>query len=75
MYLTCFLLGWLETRRCSIAIAFNSGLQYTITKVHVNQDALKLICTYQLVVYADDINIMGGSVHTIKKNAEALVVA
>jgi hypothetical protein len=27
------------------------------------------------VVYADDVNILGGSVHTMKKNAEALVVA
>jgi hypothetical protein len=25
-------------------------------------------------VYANDVNILGGSVHTIKKNAEALVV-
>jgi hypothetical protein len=28
-----------------------------------------------MVVYADDVNILGGSVHTIKENAEALVVA
>jgi len=26
-------------------------------------------------VYADDVNILGGSVHTIKENAEALIVA
>jgi len=36
---------------------------------------LKLNGTHQLLVYADDVNILGGSVHTIKKNAEALVVA
>ena len=30
--------------------------------------------TDQLLVYADD-NILGGSVHTIKKNNDALVVA
>jgi hypothetical protein len=36
---------------------------------------LKLNGTHQLLVYADDINILGGSVHGIKKNAEALVVA
>jgi len=34
---------------------------------------LKLSGTYQLLVYADDVNILGGSVHTIKQNAEALV--
>jgi hypothetical protein len=36
---------------------------------------LKFNGAHQLLVYADDDNIVGGSVHTIKKNAEALVVA
>ena len=36
---------------------------------------MKLNGTLQLLVYADDINILGGSVHTVKKNAEALIVA
>jgi hypothetical protein len=36
---------------------------------------LKLNGTHQLLVYADFVSMMGGSVHTIKKNAEALVVA
>ena len=34
-----------------------------------------MIDTHQLLVYADDVNILGGSVHTVKENAEALVVA
>jgi len=36
---------------------------------------LKLNSTHQVLVYADDVNILGGSIRTIKKNAEALVVA
>jgi len=36
---------------------------------------LKLNGTHQLLAYADDVNILGGSVDTIKKNAEALVAA
>jgi len=36
---------------------------------------LKLNCTHQLLVYADDINILGGSVHSVKENAEAILVA
>ena len=29
----------------------------------------------QLLAYADDVNILGGSIHTLKENAEALVAA
>jgi len=36
---------------------------------------LKLNGTHQLLVYADDVNIFAGSVHTIKENMEALIVA
>jgi len=36
---------------------------------------MKLNGTHQLLVYADDINILGGSAHTIKENAETLIVA
>jgi len=36
---------------------------------------LKLNGTHQLLVYADDVNILGGSVHIIEKNAETLVDA
>ena len=50
-------------------------MEYATKRVQVNQDDLKLNGTYQLLVYAYDINILGGSVHTIKENAEALVVA
>jgi hypothetical protein len=36
---------------------------------------LKLNCTHQLLVYDEDVNILGGSIHTIRKNTEALVIA
>ena len=29
----------------------------------------------KLAAYADDVNILGGSIHTLKENAEALVAA
>jgi len=53
----------------------NFALENAIRRVKVNQDGLKLYGTHQLLVYADDVNMLGGSVHTIKENTEALVVA
>ena len=51
-------------------LLFNFVLVYVIRRVAVNQDGIKLNGTLQILVYAD-VNIMGGSIHTIKKNAEA----
>jgi len=53
---------------------FNCALEYAIRRVQVNQDGLKLNGTHRLLVYADDVNILGGSVDTVKENGEALVV-
>ena len=36
---------------------------------------MKLNGTHQLLAYADYDNILGGSIHTLKENAEALVAA
>jgi hypothetical protein len=56
-------------------LLFNFALEYAIRRVQVNQDGQKLNGTHQLLAYADDINILGGSVQTVKENPEALVVA
>ena len=53
---------------------FNCALEYTIRTVQVNQDDLKMNGTHQFLPYADDVNILGESIHTVKENAEALVV-
>jgi hypothetical protein len=54
---------------------FNFALEYAISRVQVNQDGLKLNGAHQFLAYAIYVNILGGSVHTLKKNAEALVAA
>ena len=59
----------------SITCRTNFAIEYAIKRVQVNQDGMKSNGTHQLLVYADDVNISGGSIHTIKKNAEDLVVA
>jgi hypothetical protein len=48
-------------------------LEYTISKIQAIQEGLKLNGMYQHLLYADDINTLGGSMHTVKKNTEALV--
>ena len=42
-------------------------------RARVNEDGLKLNGTHQLLVDADDVKILGGSVHAIKKTTETLV--
>ena len=54
---------------------FNFALEYAIRRVQVNQDVLKLNGTHQFLAYADDVNILGGSIHTVKGNVETLVAA
>jgi hypothetical protein len=56
-------------------LLFNFSLEYAIRKVQVEQDGLELNGTHQLLGYADDVNILGGCVQTVKENSEALVVA
>jgi hypothetical protein len=52
----------------------NTALEHAIRRVQANQEDLKLNGTRQLLVYADDVNTLGGSTHTTRKNTEALAV-
>ena len=39
-------------------LLLNFALEYTIKRVQVNQDGLKLNGTHQLLAYADDVNML-----------------
>ena len=65
----------LKQRDALSPLLFNFSLEYAIRRIQVNQDGLKLNGKHQLLVCADDVNILGGSVHTIKESAEAVMVA
>jgi hypothetical protein len=56
-------------------LIFNFALAYAIRRVQDNQEDLKLNCTHHLLASADDVNIMGENIGTIKKNPEAVLDA
>jgi hypothetical protein len=56
-------------------LLWNSALEYASRKVQGNQMGLKLNGTDQLLAYADDVNLLGDNLDTIKKSTESLIDA
>jgi hypothetical protein len=53
-----------------LPLLFNFTLEYAFRKVYNNQVGLKLNGTHQLLVYADDMKLLGDNIDTIKKNTK-----
>jgi hypothetical protein len=56
-------------------LLFSFASEYYVTNVQENQVGLKLNGTYQLLAYADDVNLLEDNRNNMRRNTKTLIVA
>ena len=54
---------------------YNFSVEFEANRIHLKQEASKSNGTNKLLFYADDVNILCGSVHAIEKNPNTWIAA
>jgi hypothetical protein len=49
-----------------LSLLFNFAVEYDIRKVKAYHKLLKFNGTHQVIIYADDVNLQGQSIHSIR---------
>ena len=55
--------------------SYLSPLECAIREVEDNKEGMLVNGSHQLLVYVDDVNLVGENIHTVQKNTPFLLVA